>query len=57
MQTFVPPYVRPIKYMDGIATYVGVKHTQSRQYPVAHMPQLEPLLSEYNELVRRLSCP
>lgn len=44
------------EYSNGITTYVGVKRTQSRQYPIAHMPQLEPLLSEYNELVRRLSC-
>lgn len=44
------------EYGGGGTKYTGVKRMQSRVYPIADNPQLQPLLSEYDELVRRLSC-
>lgn len=43
-------------YENGATRYTGVKRTQSRVYPIDGILQLEPLLAEMDELVRRLSC-
>jgi hypothetical protein len=45
-----------VEYGNGGTKYTGVKRTQSRTFPIDGIPQLQPLLSEYDELVRRLNC-